>query len=354
MMAHTTSPHLMIGDRRVSAADPCFVIAEAGVNHNGNFDLARRLVDVAADAGADAVKFQTFRSAELVVPGAEKAAYQQRQTGAGSQAEMLAELELSLEEFARLRDHCFERGVEFMSTAFDSLSLADVVALGPKVLKWPSGEIDNVPLLLQAASTGLPVILSTGMATLDEVSAALGVLHQAGSSDVAVLQCVSQYPAPLAEQNLRCIAQMAESFSCVTGFSDHTEGPWAAIAARPLGMAILEKHITLDRSMAGPDHAASMEPSDFAELIVALRQVERALGDGNKRPMPCEADTRRSARKSLVFGRDLPAGHVLAAQDLSAKRPSGGISPSRFGEFLGKPLLHAVAVDQQVAPDDVA
>jgi sialic acid synthase SpsE len=344
---------MMIGKRRVSAADPCFVIAEIGVNHNGDLDLARRLVDAAAAAGADAVKFQTFRTGDLVVKGAPKAAYQQRQTGMGSQAEMLSDLELSFADFENLRDHCVARSILFMSTAFESQSLADVLKLGPAALKWPSGEIDNVTLLRQAAASRLPIILSTGMAMVDEIATALSVLEAASAGEVAVLQCVSQYPAPMAEQNLRCIATLADRFACVTGFSDHTEGPWAAIAARPLGMAILEKHITLDRSMPGPDHAASMEPEPFARLIEALREVESALGDGVKRPTASELDTHSVARKSLVYARDLPAGQSLTSLDLVAKRPAGGISPAEVDSFTGKKLRRAVVADQPVTPSDV-
>jgi N,N'-diacetyllegionaminate synthase len=350
-MVADSGPALSVGERRVSADEPCFVIAEIGVNHNGDVDLAARLIDVAADAGADAVKFQTFRTTELVVESAAKAAYQTRQTGTGTQAKMLAELELDRHGLERLRDHCRTRNVEFISTAFDAMSLIDVLALEPKVLKWASGEIDNVPLLRQAAATRLPILLSTGMATLDDIEAALAILEEAQAGPVAVLQCVSQYPAPLDEQNLRTIASMRERFGRVTGFSDHTEGPWAAIAARAFGMAILEKHITLDRNMIGPDHAASMEAGEFASMVSALRAVERALGDGQKRPMPSELDTRAVARKSLVYARDLPAGHVLGLKDIAAKRPSGGLAPTRFDDFMGRTLSLAVAANQQVAED---
>jgi N,N'-diacetyllegionaminate synthase len=347
------SPSFFVGDRRISAEDPCFVIAEIGVNHNGDVDLAMRLIDLAVEAGADAVKFQTFRTSELVIESASKAAYQSRQTGAGTQAQMLAALELDQRAFKRLREHCRARNIEFISTAFDPLSLADVLALEPQVLKWASGEIDNVPLLRQAAASGLPIILSTGMATLEEIGAALAILEDAQSGPVAILQCVSQYPAPLEQQNLRTIAAMREEFGRVTGFSDHTEGPWAAICARAFGMAILEKHITLDRSMAGPDHAASMETDEFAGMVRALRAIESAMGDGRKRPMPSELDTREAARKSLVYVTDLPAGHVVTAADITAKRPAGGLSPTRIDEFLGQSLTRDVAANQQVLAGDV-
>jgi len=342
------TPEMRIGNRAVSARHPCFVIAEIGVNHNGDVDCARRLIDAAVAAGADAAKFQSFRTSELVTAAAPKAAYQERHTGSGGQAEMLAALELSPGDFAVLNDHCRDAGIEFISTAFDRQSLADVMSLRPNCLKWPSGELNNRPLLRQAAQSGLPIILSTGMAYLSEVAATLEFLAQEGSGDVAILHCVSAYPAALADQNLACIPNMAAAFQRPVGLSDHTDGPWAAIAARGLGMAIVEKHITLDRQMAGPDHAASMEPGPFAELVRVLREVEAGLGDGVKQPVASELGTRDVARKSLVFRSGLPAGHVLREEDLLAKRPAGGISPDLTETVTGRTLLRDVAADEQV------
>lgn len=345
-------PAIWIGSRRVSAVDPCYVIAEIGVNHNGDVALARELVESAARAGADAVKFQSFRTDALVSASASKAPYQSRATGPGSQAEMLAALELTFEEFTSLRELCDELAVDFLSTAFDADSLCDLLRLQPKALKWPSGEIDNYPLLRSAAASGLPVILSTGMATQEEIAGALNVLDIGGAEQVAILQCVSQYPAPLAEQNLRCVQALSARFGRVSGFSDHTEGALAALVARGLGMAILEKHITLDRTMDGPDHKASMEPNDFGRLVRDLRAVEEALGDGVKRPMPSEESTRLAARKSLVAARSLEAGALLAASDLLALRPSGGLPPSRADALVGRRLRRPVALHQQFSADD--
>jgi N-acetylneuraminate synthase/N,N'-diacetyllegionaminate synthase len=344
---------MMIGERAVSADQPCYVIAEIGVNHNGDLELARALIDAAAASGADAAKFQTFRTDALVTRGAAKADYQKLQTGAGSQAEMLAGLELPMEAFAVLRDYCAAVGIDFISSAFDLESLETVISLKPPCLKWPSGELTNWPLLAVAASSRLPIILSTGMAQFDEVAAAVDFLERQGAEQFAILQCVSNYPAPLAEQNLRCIATMAQVFARPTGFSDHTQGPWAAIAARGLGMAILEKHITLDSAMAGPDHAASAEPSEFADMVRLLRQVEVALGDGIKRPTPSEMPTREAARKSLVYVRDLAAGHLLAAADLTAKRPGGGASPDKAELFIGRTLACGVSADAMLEPGDL-
>lgn len=337
----------------IGAAHPCFVIAEIGVNHNGDVDCAKRLVDCAVNAGADAVKFQTFRSEALVSSNAGKAAYQLARTGTGSQLDMLRQLELSQDQFLRLRDHCVDAGIAFMSTAFDAHSLTDVVALHPPCLKWPSGELNNHPFLRDAARVGLPIILSTGMATLAEIAAAVDVIEGEGSSDYAILQCVSNYPARLADQNLRTIATMAAAFNHPTGLSDHTDGPWAAIAARGLGMAILEKHITLDREMDGPDHMASMEPDDFAELVERLRDVEQALGDGVKRPSESESETKRVARKSLFYAACLPEGHVLSETDFTARRPGNGIGPDKIDLLLGRPILRCVSRDSMVQLADV-
>ncbi len=343
---------ITIAGREVSAAAPCFVIAEIGVNHNGDLALAHRLVDAAADAGADAVKFQSFRTDALVSADAGKAAYQQAQTGGGTQADMLRALELSPARFAELAAHCRTRNVAFMSTAFDPASLDDVLALAPPCLKWPSGELTNLPFLRQAARAGLPLILSTGMATLAEVATAMAVVEESGTP-FALLQCVSNYPARLEEQNLRAIPAMAQAFGCPAGLADHTSGPWAAIAARGLGMCVLEKHITLDRTMAGPDHAASAEPDEFAELVLRLRQIEAALGDGIKRLTPAEADVRRAARRSLFYATDLPQGHILCEADLAARRPGTGIAPDGAALLIGRPLRTAVSSGRIVSLADV-
>lgn len=339
-------PAITLGGRRVSALDPAYVIAEIGVNHNGEAELAHRMIDVAKEAGADAVKFQTFRTDNLVLGSAGKAAYQAETTGEGNQAEMLRALELPDEVFASLARHCREAGIDFMSTAFDAESLDFVVSLDPVCLKWPSGELNNHPFLARAGQAGRPILLSTGMGSLTEIGAALDILGP--DLPVAILQCVSMYPARIEDQNLRVIPAMAQAFGRPTGFSDHTIGPYAALAARGLGMAVLEKHFTLDRGMEGPDHAASIEPGDFAEMVQLLRAVETGLGDGIKRPVAAEADVKAVARKSLVFTRDLPAGHVLGAGDLTAKRPGTGIAPDRAELFLGLGLVRAARADEQI------
>lgn len=346
-------PFATLGSRRVSEEDPCYIIAEIGVNHNGDVDLAHRMIDAAKDAGADAVKFQTFRTDDLVTAAAQKAAYQSETTGSGNQADMLRRLELPVEAFAALRNHCVSVGVDFMSTAFDPVSLEAVIDLGPVCLKWPSGELNNLALLRQAARSRLPVMLSTGMGSVTEISVAVDQLSAEGCEDIIILQCVSNYPARIEDQNLRVIPALSRVFGRPVGFSDHTIGPFAAIAARALGMAVLEKHFTLDSRMEGPDHAASIEPDQFAEMVRVIRAVEAGLGDGVKRPMPSEAGVKAVARKSLVFRQDLPKGHVLTADDLTAKRPGTGISPDRLDVFVGLPLVTAVARDEMLAMEHV-
>lgn len=346
-----STPAIVIGRRRIAADEPAYVIAEIGVNHNGSADLAHRMIDSAKAAGADAVKFQTYRTDALVVASAAKASYQKQTTGDGDQSSMLRALELPFEVFAELKRHCEEAGIDFLSTAFDPESLDFVASLKPVSLKWPSGELNNRTLLEQARRSGLPVLLSTGMGTLAEVEAALGWLGQ--EAQVVILQCVSNYPAWIEDQNLRVLPTMSTAFRRPVGFSDHTVGPYAALAARALGMSVLEKHFTLDRSMAGPDHSASIEPDDFRQMVSLLRQVEAGLGDGVKRPTASEADVRAVARKSLVFTRDLSSGHMLQAGDLTAKRPASGISPEKADQFIGRILGRDVQADGLLRYDDV-
>ena len=348
----TARTSIRIGSRDVSAAGPAYVIAEIGVNHNGSVELAHRMIDEAHAAGADAVKFQTFLTDEVLLPSAAQADYQQAAVGACSQSEMVRELELSFEDFTALHRHCTAAGVDFISTAFDPVSLDFVIALRPTCIKWPSGELTNWPFLRQAAAAGLPILLSTGMASIRDIAGAIDQIGPDG--EVAILQCVSNYPARIEDQNLRVLPALAAAFGRPVGFSDHTRGPYAAIAARALGMCVLEKHFTLDRNMSGPDHAASSEPSEFAELVHTLRQIEIGLGDGVKRPLAREENVKAVARKSLVYHRDLAPGHVLRAEDLTAKRPASGFPPDCTDMVLGLTLAHAVARDDMFAWADVS
>jgi N-acetylneuraminate synthase/N,N'-diacetyllegionaminate synthase len=343
----TTSAGGFVVRGRVLGQGPAFLIAEAGVNHNGDLELARRLIDAAAEAGADAVKFQTFRTEALVSAAAPKARYQMETTGsAESQHAMLARLELSAEAHANLRDHAARRGLVFFSTPFDEASADLLDGLGVELLKVPSGEVTNLPLLRHLAAKGRPILLSTGMCTLDEVATAVETIRVAGDPAVAILHCVSAYPAPVEETNLRAMDTLRARFGRPVGLSDHTLGIEIALAAIARGAAVLEKHLTLDRTLPGPDHRASLEPADFAALVRGARAIERALGDGDKRPMPCELDTRAVARRSLVAARALPAGHRLTRADVAIKRPGTGLAPADFDRVVGRTLARALDADQ--------
>ncbi len=332
-----------------------FVIAEAGVNHNGDARLAVRLVDAAADAGADAVKFQTFRAEALASAGAPKAAYQKKSTGGrGSQLEMLRRLELSEDGHRRALARARKRGIAFLSTPFDEKSADFLARLGVKAFKLPSGELTNHPLLARVASKRRPVILSTGMSTLAEVAAAVKVLRRGGVKKLTLLHCVSNYPADPADSNLRAMATMARAFKVPVGWSDHTTGSATAVAAVALGAAVLEKHFTLDKRMKGPDHAMSLEPRELAAFVASVREAASALGDGIKRPVPSEAAIRRVARRSLVLTAALPKGARLRAADLSSKRPGTGIPPSELASVVGRRLRRAVPADRPLTREDLA
>lgn len=315
------------------------IIAEAGVNHNGDLGLARQLVDAAADAGADIVKFQTFRADRLVTAVARKADYQAAATGAGeSQHAMLQRLELTRAMHDELRAHCLTRGIEFFSTAFDDDSLDLLADMGLHRFKIPSGEITNLPFLRRIAGYGKPVVVSTGMATLDEVEAALVALEAAGLPRrlVTVLQCTTEYPAPMADVNLRAMLTLRDKLGVAVGYSDHTRGIEVAIAAVALGAVVIEKHFTLDRTLPGPDHQASLEPAELAAMVAAIRNVELALGDGVKRPGTGEEKNKAVARKSIVASRPIRAGEQFDPTNLTVKRPGGGLSPMRWDEVVGR------------------
>jgi N-acetylneuraminate synthase len=320
-----------------------FVIAEAGVNHNGDPALARALVDVAVAARADAIKFQTFNVDRLLTRGAAKAEYQRRATGSGqSQYEMLARLELSPADHEMLYAYCGEAGIEFMSTPFDPESARFLKRLGVRRLKISSGDVTNLPMLEVVGALGLPVVLSTGMADMAEVEAAVTVLRAAGVADLALLQCVSNYPADPGLTNLRVMDTFARAFGTPVGLSDHSTGLTVAIAAVARGAAYIEKHFTLDRSLPGPDHQASLLPDELRALVTAIRDVEVALGDGVKRPAPSELPVRDVARKSLIATRDLPAGAVLTREDLDVLRPGTGLSPAALPTVVGRRTARAI------------
>jgi N,N'-diacetyllegionaminate synthase len=331
-----------------------FIIAEAGVNHNGSIDLALQLVDAARASGANAVKFQTFRTDRLATADAHKAPYQERTTaGTESQFEMLRRLELSEEAHRTLIRHCRQAGIQFLSSPFDLPSVDFLHSLDVSCFKVPSGEITNHPLLQRVARTGRPVILSTGMSTLGEVEEAVQVLQTAGTSELTLLHCVTEYPAPFAEVNLRAMHTLRTAFGLPVGYSDHTPGTEIAIAAVSLGAVVIEKHFTLDRSLPGPDHAASLEPAELGHMVAAIRHVEAALGTGIKAPAPCERPNLPVARKSVVAARRLPAGHRLTIDDLDIKRPGSGLAPKFLPVLIGRTLRADVAQDGMITWDQL-
>ena len=325
-----------IGGRFISVGHPPYVIAEAGVNHNGSPDLALRLVDAAADAGADAVKFQTFSADALAVPDASQAIYQRERAKAASQVEMLRALELS----KRGLEACFvrarQRGLTLLSTPFDSAAVLLLRALGVPAFKVASGDLTNLVLLRAVAAQRLPMLVSTGMATMDEVAAAVADIASHGNPPLALLHCTSAYPATPEEANLRAIVTLRDRFRLPIGYSDHTLGITVATAAASLGAVLIEKHITLDKSMDGPDHMASLEPEEFRAMVRSVHDAHMALGDGVKVPRPSEDDTRLVSRRSLVLSRPLAAGEVIRETDLDAMRPASGISPLLLDKVVGR------------------
>jgi N-acetylneuraminate synthase len=354
---------------------PCFIIAEAGVNHNGSVDLACELIEAALTAKASAVKFQTFTTEDIVRRDAPQAPYQAQNTGlTESQFAMIKRLELSGDLFRRVRDHAHRRGIEFLSTPFDEASLA-LLLEPPSVprLKIPSGEITNAPFLLSIARTGLPIILSTGMSTLGEVEDALGVLawgilHPRGlprpaeparafadpagrrmlHERVTLLHCTTEYPAAFTDVNLRALDTLSAAYELPVGLSDHSPGIVVPLAAVARGAVVIEKHLTLDRTLPGPDHQASLEPAEFAAMVEGIRTVEAALGDGQKRPRPGELPNRAVARKGLVARRAIAAGEPFTLDNVTAKRPASGLPPTRIWELLGKPAPQVFGPDDEV------
>lgn len=327
------------------------IIAEAGVNHNGDLALARQLIDVAAVAGADLVKFQTFTADRLATRAAQKADYQNRTTtSTESQHEMLSRLELTDAMHHELIAHCAMRKIGFFSTGFDIESVDLLVRHGQNHFKIPSGEITNLPYLRHIGCLGKSVILSTGMANLGEIEAAIDALEAAGTPRgmLTVLHCTTEYPTPMAEVNLRAMLSIHAAFGLAVGYSDHTQGIEVAIAAVAMGATVVEKHFTLDRNLPGPDHKASLEPSELNALVAAIRNIEVALGDGIKRLTTSEARNRPVVRKSLVASRAIKSGALFTAENITAKRPATGISPMRWDEVIGKTALRDFGPDELI------
>lgn len=326
-----------------------FIIAEAGVNHNGDIQTAKELIDVAAAAEADAVKFQTFRADTLVCRQAPKAAYQMETTSAEeSQFDMLKKLELTPDMHRELIDYCHEKNIMFLSTPFDLDSLHYLVDCGLAVIKIPSGEITNYPLIREAGRSGKRIILSSGMSTIDEVREAVAVLKENGSTDITVLHCNTEYPTPFSDVNLRAMQTIKEETGVSVGYSDHTPGIEAAVAAAALGATVIEKHFTLDRNMKGPDHKASLEPNELTEMVRAVRHIEQALGDGEKKPSASEKKNMAVARKSLVAKCLIKGGEMFTEENLTAKRPGTGLSPMLWNQVIGQKAKRDFAADEMI------
>ena len=315
------------------------IIAEAGVNHNGDIELAKQLIDVAADAGADCVKFQTFSADRLVTKSADKAEYQKQSSDSSeSQYAMLKRLELSVEMHLELIEHCERRSIKFLSTGFDIQSVDLLIGLGLGLIKIPSGEITNLPFLRYIGSLGLPVILSSGMSTMKEIGDALSILEQTGlrRDETTVLHCTTEYPTPMDEVNLRAMSSIRKTLGVAVGYSDHTVGIEVSIAAVALGASVIEKHFTLDRTLPGPDHKASLEPNELIAMVKAIRNVEVALGSDVKEPTIGEIKNIQVARKSILAGRKIEVGEILSASNLVVKRPGDGVSPMHWDHLIGQ------------------
>lgn len=329
------------------------IIAEAGVNHNGSKEIAMRMIDEAKDCGADIVKFQTGPAQNVVSRYAQKAAYQKQTTGGEeSQLEMIRKLELSFDEFRKLKDYCDHVGIEFLSTPFDLESVEFLNGFSMPFWKIPSGEITNLPYLLKIGATGKPVVMSTGMAEMNEIADAMEWLKKAGCPDIKLLQCNTEYPTPYQDVNLSAMQTLRETFHVETGYSDHTRGIEAAIAAAAMGAVIIEKHFTLDRNMKGPDHAASLEPEELKQMTEAIRHVDMALGNGIKTASPSEQKNRDVVRKSIVAKKAIRRGELFTEENLTTKRPGNGVSPMKWFDVLGQKSIRDYEEDELIDATD--
>jgi len=342
---------IRIAERLVGDGHPVFIIAEAGVNHDGELERAKDLIDIAAMSGADAVKFQTFRADLLTTPETPLASYQRGNGMDVDQRSMLQHLELPDSAWPTLADHARSKGLLFLSTPFDEESLDMLVRVGIPAIKIASPDLTNHRLLRHAAKFGMPLIVSTGMATSDEIAAAVKTVTSEGG-DLALLHCMSSYPAPAEQLNLRAIRTIAERFDKVAGYSDHALGILAPIAAVAVGARIVEKHFTTDPARTGPDHRASLGPAELRQMVDGIRAVERMLGDGEKRPRPAEEELRRLSRRSLTYREDLPAGTVIRSHHIALKRPGSGLAPDREQDVVGRRLNRDVRGDTLVTLTD--
>jgi N,N'-diacetyllegionaminate synthase len=328
-----------------------FIIAEAGVNHNGNIEIAKKMIEVAKECGADAIKFQTFKAEKVISKYAPKAEYQKQTTGEiDSQLEMVKKLELSFDDFIVLKEYCDKLNIMFLSTPFDFESIDFLDDLGLEIFKIPSGEITNLPYLEKIGKLGKKVILSTGMADLGEIEDALDILTSCGTKkeDITILHCNTEYPTPYEDVNLLAMLTIKEALKVKVGYSDHTLGIEVPIAAVALGASVIEKHFTLDKNMEGPDHKASLEPHELKVMIDAIRNIEKSLGNGIKKPSKSELKNKDIARKSIVAKREIKKGEIFTEDNITVKRPGNGISPMRWYEVLGKVALKDYKEDELI------
>jgi len=325
-----------------------FIIAEAGVNHNGNIDLAMELIDKATWAGVDAVKFQTFTADKLTTKTAQKADYQNKTTSEKSQYEMLKKLELKTKDFKLLKDYCDQKNIQFMSSPFDLDSIDLLNEIGLDIWKIPSGEITNYPYLKKIAELNQKIIMSTGMANLSEIESALDLLKENGATDISVLHCNTEYPTPMKDVNLRAMLTIKEAFKVNVGYSDHTKGVEVPIAAVALGAGVIEKHFTLNNSMEGPDHKASLETEELKTMVDSIRNIENALGNGIKKPSKSESKNKEIARKSIVASRGIEKGELFTEENLTIKRPGDGINPMQWPNVLGKKAKRDFSFDELI------
>ncbi len=329
------------------------IIAEAGVNHNGSVELAKRLADEAKNAGADFVKYQTFIPEKIVAGDATMAEYQKKNIGKEeSQLEMLSKLSLRFKEFEEVKTYCEKIGIGFLSTPFDFDSIVFLNKLGLPFWKIPSGEVTNTPYLIKIAKTGKPVIMSTGMCNEEDIRFALNILKEYGSGEVTLLHCNTEYPTPFVDVNLKAMLTLKNSFKVRVGYSDHTQGIEIPIAAVALGAEVIEKHFTLDRNMEGPDHKASLEPGELKAMVKSIRHIEEALGSGEKVPSDSEKKNSVVVRKSIVAARDIKKGEAFSEENLTTKRPGNGISPKKWFEIMGKIATRDIFADELIGKDD--
>jgi N,N'-diacetyllegionaminate synthase len=345
---------IKIGNKMIGEGYPCFIIAEAGVNHNGSFELAKKLVDVAREAGVDAVKFQIFKSEKITTLNAEQAKYQKENTGKEeSQLKMLKKLELSYDDFRKLKEYCDEKKIIFLSTPHSCKEDVDLVAELCFAIKVGSGDLTNLPILKYIAKKNLPIILSSGMAVMDEIKEAIETIKTEGNNKIILLHCTTNYPCPLEEVNLKVVDTLKEKFKLPTGYSDHTQGIMVSAMAVVRGACVIEKHFTLDKKMEGPDHKASLDPVELKEMVKLIREAEIILGDGIKEPRESETEVAKVARKSVVAGRIIQRGEKITEDMLAIKRPGTGILPKEINRVIGKEAKRDILADTLIKWEDL-